>query len=153
MKTPDGAVELTGYKLCVLDGLRRPIRRRDIFPVRSLRYADPRKGLLSGPAWEAARPTVCRTVGVSTVADEELRLLSNRLDLAFRETGDRIAMNPAVTVVNTTEGPDLSLERLEKIEEPASLIALRAAIDARLPRLDLPELIMEMQARTGFAGV
>ncbi|WP_429132570.1 hypothetical protein [Ensifer sp. 4252] len=90
---------------------------------------------------------------MSTVADEELRLLSNRLDLAFRETGDRIAMNPAVTVVNTTEGPDLSLERLEKIEEPASLIALRAAIDARLPRLDLPELIMEMQARTGFAGV
>ncbi|WP_137136512.1 Tn3 family transposase [Rhizobium sp. FKY42] len=153
LKTPDGAVDLAGYKLCVLDGLRRAIRRRDIFPVRSLRYADPRKSLLSGPAWEAARPTVCRTVGVSTIADEELRLLSNRLDLAYRETADRIPMNPAVTVVNTTGGPDLSLERLEKIEETPSLIALRAAIDARLPRLDLPELIMEMHARTGFADL
>ncbi|WP_349963061.1 Tn3 family transposase [Rhizobium sp. ZPR3] len=153
LKAPDGAVDLTGYKLCVLDGLRRAIRRRDIFPLRSLRYADPRKGLLSGPAWEAARPTVCRTVGVSTVADEELRDLSSRLDLAYQETADRIPSNSAVTIVQTAEGPDLSLERLEKIEEPQSLIALRAAIDARLPRLDLPELIMEMHARTGFADL
>ncbi|WP_189521355.1 hypothetical protein [Mesorhizobium sp. M1B.F.Ca.ET.045.04.1.1] len=46
-------------------------------------------------------------------------------------------MNPAVTIINTSEGSDLSLERLETIEEPPRLIALRAAIDARLPRLDL----------------
>ena len=64
LKTEDGALDLVGYRLCVLDGLRRAIRRRDVFPVRSLRYADPRKGLLSGAAWEAARPAVCRTVGV-----------------------------------------------------------------------------------------
>lgn len=62
-------------------------------------------------------------------------------------------MNPAVTIVSTPEGPDLSLERLEKIEEPQSLIAVRAATDARLPRLDLLELIMEMHARTGFADL
>lgn len=153
LKTADGAVDLMGYRLCILDELRRAIRRRDIFPVRSLRYADPRKGLLSGPAWEAARPTVCRTVGVSTLADEELGRLSSRLDRAYRETADRVPLNPAVTIINTSEGSDLSLDRLEKIEDPPSLTALRAAIDARLPRLDLPELIMEMHARTGFADL
>jgi hypothetical protein len=52
LKTADGSLDLTGYRLCVLDGLRRAIRRRDVFPLRSLRYADPRKGLLSGAAWE-----------------------------------------------------------------------------------------------------
>ena len=67
---------------CVLDQLRRTIRRRDVFASRSLRYADPRKGLLSGAAWKAARPAVCRTVGVSASADEELTRLSTRLDLA-----------------------------------------------------------------------
>ncbi len=92
-------------------------------------------------------------VGVSTVTDEELRLLSNRLDLAFREIGDRIPMNPAGTVVNTTEGPDRSLERLEKIEELARLIASRAAVNAQLPRLDLSELLMEMHARIAFANL
>lgn len=81
LKTADGSLDLTGYRLCVLDGLRRAIRRRDVFPLRSLRYADPRKGLLSGAAWEAARPAICRTVGVSASADEELSRLSRRLDL------------------------------------------------------------------------
>jgi TnpA family transposase len=153
LKASDGSFDLTGYRLCVLDGLRRAIRRRDIFPVQSLRYADPRKGLLSGAAWEAARPAICRTVGVSASADEELGRLSRRLDLAYRETAERVPANSAVTIVSTPTGPDLSVERLEKIEEPLSLAALRAAVDARLPRLDLPELILEMHARTGFADL
>lgn len=152
LKTADGHLDLAGYRLAVLDGLRRAIRRRDVFPVRSLRYADPRKGLLAGAAWEAARPAVCRTVGVSPSADEELARLAARLDLAYRETAARVPGNPAVAIVSTPGGPDLSVEPLEKIEEPPSLAALRAAVDARLPRLDLPELILEVHARTGFAG-
>lgn len=59
--------------------------------------------------------------------------------------------NSAVTIVRNSAGAFLSVERLDKIEEPPSLVALRAAVDARLPRLDLPELILEMHARTGFA--
>jgi hypothetical protein len=151
LKTSDGSLDLTGYRLCVLDGLRRAIRRRDVFPLQSLRYADPRKGLLSGAAWEAARPVICRTVGVAASADEELGQLSRQLDLAYRQTADRVPSNSAVTIVSTSAGADLSVERLDKIEEPPSLVALRAAVDARLPRLDLPELILEMHARTGFA--
>jgi hypothetical protein len=152
LKTADGSLDLIGYRLCVLDGLRRAIRRRDVFPIHSLRYADPRKGLLSGAAWEAARPAVCRTIGVSASADEELGRLSARLELAFRETAERVPANPAVTIENTAAGQDLSIAALERIEEPPSLVALRAAVDARLPRLDLPELILEMHARTGFAA-
>ena len=153
LKTADGSLDLTGYRLCVLDGLRRALRRRDVFPLRSLRYADPRKALLSGAVWEAARPAICRTVGVSASADEELGRLSRQLDLAFRETAERVPVNSAVTIITTPDGPDLSVERLEKIDEPPSLVALRAAIDARLPRLDLPELTLEMHARTGFADL
>jgi hypothetical protein len=152
IKTEDGSFDLTGYRLCVLDGLRRAFRRRDIFPVRSLRYADPRKGLLSGAAWEAARPVICRTVGISASADEELSHLSERLDQAYRETAGRIPANPARTMVGNGGKVELSVDALDKIEEPASLIALRGAVDARLPRLDLPELILEMHARTGFAS-
>ena len=102
----------------MLDGLRRAIRRRDVFPIHSLRYADPRKGLLLGAAWEAARPAVCRTIGVSASADEELGRLSARLELAFRETAERVRANPAVTMGNTAAGQDLSIAALERIEEP-----------------------------------
>ncbi len=152
LKTDDGAFDLTGYRLCTLDRLRRAIRRRDVFPVRSLRYADPRKGLLTGAAWEAARPTVCRTVGVAVAGDEEIAKLSARLDLAYRETAARVPDNDAVTITKTASGADLSIEPLDKIDEPLSLTDLHKAIDARLPQLDLPELIMEMHARTGFGS-
>ncbi len=151
LRTADGRFDLPGYRLAVLDGLRRAIRRRDVFPVRSLRYADPRKGLLAGAAWEAARPAVCRTLGVAPSADEELGRLSTRLDLAWRETAERAPTNPSVTIVSTPGGPDLSVEPLDKLEEPPSLVTLRDAVDARLPRLDLPELVLEIHARTGFA--
>jgi TnpA family transposase len=152
LKTDDGTFDLTGYRLCTLDRLRRAIRRRDVFPVRSLRYADPRKGLLTGAAWEAVRPTVCRTVGVAVTGDEEIAKLSARLDLAYRQTAARVPDNDAVTITRAASGVDLSIEPLDKIDEPRSLTDLHKAIDARLPQLDLPELILEMHARTGFGA-
>jgi len=152
LRNEDGTLDLVGYRLCILDRLRHAVRRRDIFPVRSVRYADPRKGLLSGAAWEAARPVVCRTVGVSVSSDDELDALSQRLDLADRETEARLPTNAAVTIARSEQGADLTLEPLDKIDEPPSLIALRAAVDALLPRLDLPELILEVHARTDFAA-
>lgn len=37
---------------------------------------------------------------------------------------------------------------MEALEEPASLIALRKEIKARMPRVDLPEILLEVAART-----
>ncbi|MGO6731225.1 hypothetical protein ELI54_34170 [Rhizobium ruizarguesonis] len=149
MKNPDGSLDMTGYGLCILDGFAALSANATFF--RFGRFAMPtrERGLLSGVAWEAARPAICRTVGVSVSPDEELGKLSRRLDLAYRETAERVPENTAVTIVNTAAGPDLSVERLEKIDEPASLIALRMAVDARLSTLDLSELFLEMHVRTG----
>jgi hypothetical protein len=47
--------------------------------------------------------------------------------------------------------PDLVLSPLDKLEEPESLVALGRAVDALTLRVDLPELVLEIQARTGFA--
>jgi len=49
------------------------------------------------------------------------------------------------------DGSELVLTALERIDDPPSLIALKASVAARLPRVDLPELLLEMHARTGFA--
>lgn len=63
VRDDSGAIDMTGYRLCLLDRMRSAIRRRDLFVGRSFRHSDPRKGLLDGAAWEAARPAVCRTLG------------------------------------------------------------------------------------------
>jgi hypothetical protein len=41
---------------------------------------------------------------------------------------------------------------LEKLEDPPSLVRLRQAIKARLPRGDLPEILLEITARTNFTA-
>ncbi len=148
VKARDGSVDSLGYRLCLLESMRVGIRRLDLFAAPSLRYADPRLGLLTGPAWESARPAICRTLGLSTDAPAEVARLAGRLDTAYRDTAANLPGNASVQV----DAGDLVLSALDKLEEPASLVALKAAVAARLPRVDLPELLLEMHARTGFAG-
>ena len=151
VRDENDALDMTGYRLCLLDRMRAAIRRRDLFVGRSFRYTDPRQGLLEGAAWEAARPAVCRTLGVSSQANEELQRLSQRLDQTFRHTATNLPKNTSVRIEEVGGDPDLVLSPLDKLEEPESLVALRGAVDARMPRVDLPELVLEIQARTGFA--
>ena len=47
---------------------------------------------------------------------------------------------------------ELVLSPLDKLEEPPSLVALREAVVARLPEVDLPEILLEISARTGFTN-
>jgi hypothetical protein len=46
---------------------------------------------------------------------------------------------------------DLILTGLDKLDEPDSLIALRKEVQRRLPRAELPEILLEIAARTGFS--
>lgn len=39
---------------------------------------------------------------------------------------------------------------LDKLEEPESLVKLREAVAAKLPVVDLPEILLEISTRTGF---
>ena len=147
VKARDGGLDSLGYRLCLLDAMRFGIRRRDLFAAPSLRCADPRLGLLAGPAWDSARPAICRTLGLSTDAPAEVARPAARLDAAYRDTAANLPGNASVQV----DGGDLVLSALDKLEESASLVALKVAVAARLPRVDLPELLLEMHARTGFA--
>ena len=94
----NGVVDRRAWTLCLVDRLRSAIRRRDVFAAPSLRFPDPRIGLLDGAAWEAARPTVCRTLGKSQNAAEEIGRLSERLDQAFRAVAGNLPKNASVRI-------------------------------------------------------
>ena len=78
--------------------------------------------------------------------------LSAELDQTYRAVIARLPDNPAVRFEQVGGRHDLVLSHLDKLDEPASLIALRRAVDARLPAVDLPEIMLEIAARTGFAA-
>jgi TnpA family transposase len=145
-------IDRKAWTLCLVERLRSAIRRRDIFAAPSIRFADPRIGLLDGAAWEAARPLVCRTLGKSANAPEEVSCLGKKLDQAYRTVATNLRQNTSVRFEQNGAEEDLVLTGLDRIEEPSSLIALRQEIAARLPHVDLPELLLEIDARTGFAN-
>ena len=55
--------------------------------------------------------------------------------------------------METIKGRDtLILSRLDRLEEPPRFSALRDHVLNLLPRVDLPELLLEIHAPTGFAN-
>jgi len=146
----DDRVDPRAYTFCVLDRLRRGLRRRDVFVSPSWRYADPRAGLLTGAEWETTRPIICRSLGLSTGPAPALAALTTELDQTYRVVAAGLPNNPDVRFENVGDKKDLILTSLDKLEEPASLVELREAVVSRLPVVDLPEILLEISARTGF---
>ena len=147
----DGAIDRKAYVFCCLDRLRSTLRRRDLFVAPSVRYADARLGLLSGAAWEAVRTTICRTLDHSFSAEETMALLSQRLDQTYQAVAANLPTNPSARVEQVDGKHELILTGLDKLDEPPSLVRLRDEVKARLPRVDLPEILLEIAARTAFA--
>ena len=148
---PDGqSIDKRAYLFCTLDRLRAALKRRDVFVATSWRYADPRKGLLNDTEWQASRPVVCRTLGWSSDAQAVFASLSQELDATYRAVAQRLPENEAVRIEKNGHKHALVLSPLDKLEEPASLVELRTLVNARLPRVDIPEIVLEIAARTGF---
>ena len=149
---PDRRIDRRAYTVCVLERLQDSLRRRDVFVRPSVRWGDPRVKLLQGSAWESARPHVCRILGREATAATEIEALTRRLDETYRRTTANLPTNTAVRLESQDGRETITLTGLDKLEEPASLITLREEVAALLPRVDLPEALLEIQARTGFAS-
>ena len=151
---PGGCVDRNAYVFCVLEAFHTRLKRRDIFAVVSDRWSDPRARLLTGPAWDAAKGPA---LGALQLPEDPADLLTGHaatLDAAWRAT--------AATLTGTTSSGDvqvsvdadgrLHVARDDALDEPASLRDLRSRVAGMLPRVDLPELILEVMAwHPGFA--
>jgi TnpA family transposase len=145
-----GLLDRRAYTFLVLERLREALRRRDVYAEHSERWGDPRAKLLAGPSWEAARRGVAQSFGHDLDPHTELEELSSDLDTAYRAVAGRLADNAALRI-EMVDGRDRPvLTALDKLEEPPSLTALRTIVQERLPRIDLPELLLEVAGWTGF---
>src|SRR5215211_2208769 len=149
----DGQVSQPAYTLCVLERFQDRLRRRDIYVEASERWSDPRAKLLQGAEWEAKRTNICRTLGHSTSADEVVEGLSAERDATYRRVSARFPKNDAVRIEQQDGKATLTITNLDKLEEPDSLIELREQTAALLPRVDLAELLLEIQAKTGLLNL
>ena len=145
-----GRVDRRAYTFCVLEAMRDHLRRRDVFVPASRRFADPRAQLLSGPGWESAGPQICRTLGLPLNAEPFVSDLGAELDVAYRRTAENLAGNASVDVERENGRERLRISPLDRLAEPGSLIALRQILASLMPTVDLPEVLLEVAAWTGF---
>ena len=152
VKPPQAPVpDRRAYTLCLLERLQDHLRRRDVFVAPSARWGDPRLKLLQGDRWEALRPQVCRALGHPETPEPALQALAQQLDTAYQGPAANFPTNAAVRIEAVNGRDTLTLTGLDKLDEPPSLHTLREQVLALLPRIDLPELLLEIHARTGFA--
>ncbi|MEV4222282.1 hypothetical protein [Nonomuraea sp. NPDC049725] len=142
------AIDRPAYVFCVLESLHEALRRRDVYAVGSDKWADPRVHLIEPRLWVRERDTVLTALGLPADPAEHLADLADILDGAYRQVGAGLASNDAASI----SGGKLSLARLEAAPHPEGFATVHDAVAAMLPRIDYPELILEVNARTGVPG-
>ena len=119
-------VERRGFTFCVLEQLRSALRRRDVFVSKSTQWGGPRAQLLGLDSWGKARTSTCRMLGLSSTPEPFLENIGRELDEAYRRTADRWRQNAAVRIEAAGEREELVLTGLDGLEDPPSLVELRA---------------------------
>ena len=87
--------------------------------------------------WEAIE------LGLPDKPDALLAEHAATLDAAYRQVGGRLAVN---TEVRVDDAGKIHLTGVKAVEEPPSLVDLRNRTTAMLPRVDLPEVILEVMS-------
>lgn len=139
------------YVFALIDAWRLAIKRRDLFAKPGIRYGDPRRGMLEGESWQNSRLMVARALGRSLEADTEIDGLSLLVDEAYRHVADRAADNSDLRFETVAGKTEIVITPLDKLDEPESLRALRAAVQTSMPKAGMPDIFLEVMARTGFS--
>ena len=148
MREPDGGISRRYYELCTLWHLRSALRAGNVWVAHSRRYANPDTYLIPPAEWPRWRPEVIRQTG--TPSDGALRLAEREAELAhaMAQVEQLLARKDSPVRV---EKDAIVLSPLEADPRPASAEALAEHITERLPRVGLPELLIEVDTWTHFS--
>ncbi len=140
-----------GYTLCFLSKLQDSLRRRDVYVTGSNRWGDPRARLLQGADWQANRIKVYRSLGHPTDPQEAIKSLGHQLDSRYRQVAARLCENEAVELDVSGPKPRLTISPSPVLMSRTVWKRLSKMISDLLPPVDLTELLLEINAHTGFA--
>ncbi len=146
----DSSVNYAAYTLCLIELFQDALRRRNIFSLASNKWGDTRSKLLQKDFWEKSKGQVCRSLGRELDFGPELKKLSEQLDASYKQATANLPQNTYARIEQRDGRDHLVVSNIDKIEVPPRVTELRKRVAALLPRVDLPELLMEVQMHTGF---
>ncbi len=145
--TATGAISRRYYEMCVLWHLREALRAGNIWVEGSRRYADPESYLMPPAEWRRRRTEVCALLGAPRDGTE--RLAAHRRTL--QERGVHLAAALIQQESVRLEAGRLVVTPLAADEVPPRRRLLEAQVAARLPRLELADLLVEVDGWTHFS--
>ena len=145
---PDGRIDRHYYELCTLWELRGALRAGDVWVTSSRRYANPDTYLIPKDRWPTLRAEICQQLHVPE--DGAMRLEQRGRELAeLLPRVDRL-VSTVVARCASTRGMSSS-PRWQRRSAPRASSGLRSDITSRLPLIDLPDLLIEVDQWTGFS--
>jgi hypothetical protein len=147
IREPDGSVSRRYYELCALWHLRSALRAGNIWVAHSRRYANPDTYLIPPEEWPRWRPEVGRQTGTPSQGLERLHAREAELAIAMAQVERLLTRKGSHLRI---EDDRLVLSPLEANPRPASADALADRIAERLPRVELSELLMEVDTWPHF---
>ena len=135
------------YELCLLWQMREALRSGNLWVEGSRRYTDPESYLIPQEKWNDLRPEACALMKISVKPLERLVEKENDFRAAAVSLESSLAGHGAVRI----ENGELILTPLEAEERSATGDFLEEVILDRLPEINLPELLIEVDGWTNFS--
>ena len=138
------------YEMGVLTTLRERLRSGDVYLPDSRQYAPLESYLLPAGEWATVRAEACQQLNLPAQPSE-------RIAQRIRELQDLLPQVAALLASGHESYVDeaagrLVVPRLQAEELPASVTALQMEITRRLPRVELTDLLVEVDGWTQFAA-
>lgn len=136
------------YEGCVLFNLKDRLNAGDIYVLNSRRYADPEGYLIPKLLWDNTKEEVCKQLHIEIDPFQRINQKIEEYKHLLPLVSDMLSGTDEIRL----EDGALVLPRLQALEIPDSAIELENQITSRLPLVDLPELLMEVNSWTNFTS-
>jgi TnpA family transposase len=152
--SPEGHVmDPKAYVFATIDAWHQAVKRRDVFAQPGIRYADPRAGMLSSREWTNSKGIICRALGRSLDGESEVQHLKDLLDKTYTRVAARSGQNAHLQFETEGGKKKIAISKLDRLNETDSLSELRRNMHRLMPGGGIPDILLEVMSRTGFAKV
>lgn len=143
----DGRIDRRYWELCLLTVLREALRSGDVWIEGSRRYADPQSYLIPKTNWPTLRQEVSVSTGTPSDGTEHLAACRAEMEASLARLRDAVTRGASVQMQDET----LVFSRDRSEDLPDSVYALQEEIGKRLPKVELTDLLVEMDGSCSFS--
>jgi hypothetical protein len=143
----DSRIDRRYWELCLLTVLRESLRSGGVWVEGSRRYADPQSYLIPKSNWPSLRQEVSISTGIPSDGAEHLAGCRAEMEASLVRLRSAVSRGASVQI----QAEKLVFSRDRSEELPESVVALQGEIGKRLPKVELTDLLVEVDSLCSFS--